>query len=53
MCEDKFYCADNDFKEEKITDFVRRKIANEEKIYDLAELFKVFGDSTRTKRSLA
>ena len=40
---------DSDFKEEKLTDFVRRKIASEEKIYDLAELFKVFGDSTRTK----
>ena len=34
---------------EKVTDLVRRKIASEEKIYDLAELFKVFGDSTRTK----
>ena len=42
----------NDTKErenEKVTDLVRRKIASEEKIYDLAELFKVFGDSTRTK----
>lgn len=29
--------------------FVKSKIADEEKIYDLAELFKVFGDSTRTK----
>jgi ArsR family transcriptional regulator len=40
---------ENDIIEEKLTDFVRRKIASEEKIYDLAELFKVFGDSTRTK----
>ena len=28
---------------------VRRKIANEETLSDLAELFKVFGDSTRAK----
>ena len=39
----------NEIKDENIVDFVRRKIAVEEKIYDLAELFKVFGDSTRTK----
>lgn len=45
----KDYEIDRDIKEEKITDFVRRKIASEERIYDLAELFKVFGDSTRTK----
>lgn len=36
-------------KKENVADIVRRKIPNEEKIYDLAELFKVFGDSTRTK----
>ncbi len=45
----KDYEIDRDIKEEKITDLVRRKIASEERIYDLAELFKVFGDSTRTK----
>ena len=39
----------NETSKEKTTDLVRRKIASEEKIYDLAELFKVFGDSTRTK----
>lgn len=38
-----------DEKQEDVASFVRRKIASEEKIYDLAELFKVFGDSTRTK----
>ncbi|NLC92077.1 MAG: winged helix-turn-helix transcriptional regulator [Treponema sp.] len=31
------------------TDFVKNKIADEDTIYDLAELFKIFGDSTRTK----
>ena len=39
----------NEIRDENIVDFVRGKIAVEEKIYDLAELFKVFGDSTRTK----
>ena len=39
----------NEMQKENITELVRRKIASEEKIYDLAELFKVFGDSTRTK----
>ena len=28
---------------------VRKKIPHEETVYDLAELFKVFGDSTRTR----
>ena len=28
---------------------VRKKIPDEETVYDLAELFKVFGDSTRTR----
>lgn len=32
-----------------LIEFVRNKISDEETIYDLAELFKVFGDSTRTK----
>ncbi len=35
--------------ESSIIEFVRNKIANEETIYDLAELFKVFGDTTRAK----
>jgi len=36
-------------REESRIEQVRRKISDEETIYDLAELFKVFGDSTRTK----
>ena len=36
-------------REESRIERVRRKISDEETIYDLAELFKVFGDSTRTK----
>ncbi|MBQ8295885.1 MAG: winged helix-turn-helix transcriptional regulator [Clostridia bacterium] len=38
-----------EYSDEKLTDFVRRKISDDETIYDLAELFKVFGDTTRTK----
>lgn len=30
-------------------ELVKNKIADEDTIYDLAELFKIFGDSTRTK----
>lgn len=32
-----------------LVDRVRQKMPAEEKLYDLAELFKVFGDSTRIK----
>ena len=32
-----------------IVDRVKNKMPQEETLYDLAELFKVFGDSTRTK----
>jgi ArsR family transcriptional regulator len=49
MLKEKDFSLDGDIIEESTPDFVRRKIATEEKIYDLAELFKVFGDSTRTK----
>ncbi len=30
-------------------ELLRSKMPNEEKLYDLAELFKVFGDTTRVK----
>ena len=36
-------------EENNVIEFVRNKIADEETIYDLAELFKVFGDTTRAK----
>ena len=49
MLKEKDFSLDSDIIEESTPDFVRRKIATEEKIYDLAELFKVFGDSTRTR----
>ena len=34
---------------EERAEWVRKKIPDEETVYDLAELFKVFGDSTRTR----
>jgi ArsR family transcriptional regulator len=34
---------------EEVVDMVKQKMPDEEKLYDLAELFKVFGDSTRIK----
>ena len=34
---------------ENIIESVRQKMPQEEKLYDLAELFKVFGDTTRVK----
>jgi ArsR family transcriptional regulator len=34
---------------EEIVDMVKGRMPEEEKLYDLAELFKVFGDTTRIK----
>ena len=34
---------------EDLLETVRKKLPEEEKLYDLAELFKVFGDSTRIR----
>ncbi|HHY90789.1 MAG TPA: winged helix-turn-helix transcriptional regulator [Clostridiales bacterium] len=34
---------------EDVVDQVKKKMPQEETLYDLAELFKVFGDSTRIK----
>lgn len=34
---------------ENVVSSVKEKMPDEEKLYDLAELFKVFGDSTRIK----
>ena len=36
-------------KEQSIGQQVKKMLPNDETIYDLAEVFKVFGDSTRTK----
>lgn len=34
---------------EKVIEEVRKQMPKEERLYDLAELFKVFGDTTRIK----
>lgn len=41
-------CIENEVHESIVKD-VREKLPDEEILYDLAELFKVFGDSTRIK----
>lgn len=41
--------CDCDVIHEEIVNKVREKMPQEETLYDLAELFKVFGDSTRIK----
>lgn len=41
--------CDCDVIHEDIVDRVKTKMPPEEVLYDLAELFKVFGDSTRTR----
>ena len=38
-----------DIIHENVIEMVRKKMPQEEKLYDLAELFKVFGDTTRVK----
>jgi len=38
-----------DVVHENVIEMVRKKMPQEEKLYDLAELFKVFGDTTRVK----
>jgi len=41
--------CDCDVIHEEIVNLVKSKMPREESLYDLAELFKVFGDSTRIK----
>ncbi|MBN2832106.1 MAG: helix-turn-helix transcriptional regulator [Campylobacterales bacterium] len=38
-----------DILHENLIEIVKKKMPQEEKLYDLAELFKVFGDTTRVK----
>ncbi|QXM06587.1 ArsR/SmtB family transcription factor [Crassaminicella indica] len=42
-------CCNCNIIHEEIVKKVREKMIEEEKLYDLAEFFKVFGDSTRIK----
>ena len=47
MCAD--LCCDEKCVHEDIVHKVEHHLPNDETLYDLAELFKVFGDSTRIK----
>ena len=42
-------CCQEDIIHEDVIDAVRAKLPPEELLYDLAELFKIFGDSTRIR----
>lgn len=46
---DESICCDANLVHREIVERVSNKMPAEEKLYDLAELFKVFGDSTRIK----
>jgi ArsR family transcriptional regulator len=47
--EQKFEKCDETEVHEEVLSVVKTKLPEEEHMYDLAELFKVFGDSTRIK----
>lgn len=47
--ESNIYKCENTVIHQDVVDAVREKMPQEEQLYDLAELFKVFGDSTRVK----
>lgn len=42
-------CCDTTEIHEELLEIVQRQMPPEEELYDLAELFKVFGDSTRIR----
>lgn len=42
-------CCETTEVHEELLEIVNEKMPQEEELYDLAELFKVFGDSTRIK----
>lgn len=43
------FCCDEQHVHEDLIKKVEHDLPNEEALYDLAELFKIFGDSTRIK----
>lgn len=47
--EEKFSVQDNESVHPEIVKAVTEKLPDEELLYDVAELFKVFGDSTRVR----
>ena len=48
-CETEVECCDTTEIHEDLLEMVTRQMPAEEELYDLAELFKVFGDSTRIR----
>lgn len=42
-------CCEQVFVHEELVERVNKEMPEEEELYDLAELFKVFGDSTRIR----
>ena len=42
-------CCDQVFVHEELVEKVNKEMPMEEELYDMAELFKVFGDSTRIR----
>ena len=50
MCPDEtIECCELMYVHKDIVEKVREEMPDEEELYDLAELFKIFGDSTRIK----
>lgn len=49
MTKENFDCCESREIHEELLHIVREKLPPEEQLYDLAELFKVFGDSTRMR----
>ncbi len=42
-------CCENNVVHESVVEKVAKNIADEDLLYDVAELFKIFGDSTRIR----
>ena len=42
-------CCDHPHTREQVVDRVRNQIPDEDVLYDLTELFRIFGDSTRVR----
>ena len=49
MCEKQYECCETEEIHENLLKIVRETMPKETKLYDLAELFKIFGDSTRIR----
>ena len=49
MAETKYECCDTEEIHEDLVKIVNETMPEETELYDLAELFKVFGDSTRIR----